>query len=165
VSGGVAEVDVPHGADIYDANTTAPTLLRPITGDFVLEAALEASPAVFYQGAGLLLWNSATSFVRIERGFGPAGWVGFEYRDGGPHQKKTPAKTTATQVVLRMARTGNAITGSWRPANQTGFTNLATVQLKLPPTVRVGVAALNRAQDGAKPTPFRARFDRVALTC
>ncbi|GAA2628823.1 Hsp70 family protein [Paractinoplanes durhamensis] len=172
VSSGVADLTVPDGADIYETNLTAPMLLRPITGDFVLEATVEAAPSVFYQGAGLLLWNGATSYVRMERGFGASGTVGFEYKNGGPHQwvhgtqpDQHPIKTTATRLVLRMKRVGSTVTGSWRPADQTFYTDLATIQMKLPASVRVGVAALNRAQNGAKPTPFRARFDRIALTC
>jgi len=37
--------------------------------------------------------------------------------------------------------------------------------MTLPPTVRVGVSVLNRAQLGAKPTPFHARFDQITATC
>ncbi|MFI5889677.1 Hsp70 family protein [Actinoplanes sp. NPDC051513] len=172
VSGGAASLNPPDGADIYKANMTAPMLLRPVTGDFVLEATVEASPAVFYQGAGLLLWNGPDSYVRIERGFGGTGTVGFEYKDGGPHKwvhgplpSEHPIKTEATRLVLRMTRTGGKITGSWRPADKLDFAELAGVPMTLPQTVRVGVAALNRAQFGAKPTPFHARVERIAITC
>jgi hypothetical protein len=64
-----------------------------------------------------------------------------------------------------MARSGRTVTGSWRPAGRPDFTELATVEMTLPPTVRVGVAVLNRAQLGAKPTPFHARFDQISVTC
>ncbi|GIM96624.1 Hsp70 family protein [Paractinoplanes toevensis] len=172
VSGGVADLDAPNGTDIYQTNVTAQMLLRPVTGDFVLEAVMEVSPAVFYQGAGLLLWNSPVSYVRIERAFGETGTIGFEYRDGGPHQwvhgplpSQKPIKAGATRLVVRMARSGGTITGSWRPADRVEFTQLATVRMKLPETVRVGVSALNRAQFGAKPTPFHARYDRISVTC
>ncbi|WP_433293042.1 Hsp70 family protein [Actinoplanes sp. CA-030573] len=172
VGNGAAELDAPDGTDIYKTNTTAPKLLRPVTGDFVLEATVEASPSVFYQGAGLLLWNGPTSYLRIERGIGkPAGTIGFEYNNGQGHKwvhgplDKPPITTTATRVVFRMSRTGGTLTGAWRPADRPTFTHLATVAMTLPPTVRVGVAALNRAQQGSKPAPFHARFDRVAVTC
>ncbi|GID94126.1 Hsp70 family protein [Amorphoplanes digitatis] len=173
VGGGVAEMDAPEGTDIYKTNTTAPMLLRPITGDFVLETEMEASPAVFYQGAGLLLWNGPASWVRMERGFGrTTGTVSFEYSDAGTHLRphgplpsQRPIETAATRIVFRMARSGDAVHGSWRPADKPTFADLATVKMTLPQTVRVGVAALNRAQFGAKPTPFRARFDRITVTC
>jgi len=83
----------------------------------------------------------------------------------GPLPSEHPVKTEATRLVLRMVRSGGTITGSWRPADKPGFAQLATVTMTLPPTVRVGVAALNRAQFGAKPTPFHARFDQIAVTC
>jgi hypothetical protein len=172
VSGGRADLDAPDGADIYQGHMTAPMLLRPVTGDFVLETEMEATPVVFYQGAGLLLWNGPNSYVRIERGFGKTGTMGFEYKDGGPHQRvhgplpgQKPLATSATRLVLRMARTGGAITAAWRPADKPTFTNLGTIHMTLPQTVQVGVAALNRAQFGAKPTPFHARFERITATC
>jgi hypothetical protein len=108
----------------------------------------------------------------MERAFGETGTMGFEYNDGGVHQRvhgplpsQQPIKATATRLVLRMARSGSTITGSWRPADKPEFANLATVQMTLPQTVRVGVSVLNRAQFGAKPTPFHARFDRITVTC
>jgi hypothetical protein len=173
VAGGVAELDAPDGTDIYHANMTAQMLLRPITGDFVLEAALEATPAVFYQAAGLLLWDTQTSYVRMERGFGGGfGTMALEYNDGGTHTRvhgplpsQKPIHTTATRVVMRLARAGNQITATWRPADTPDWSELGKITMHLPDTVRVGVSALNRAQFGAKPIPFRARFDRVSVTC
>ncbi|MFC7273032.1 Hsp70 family protein [Paractinoplanes rhizophilus] len=173
VSGGTAELDAPDGTDIFQSNITAPMLLRPVAGDFVLETTVEVSPAVFYQAAGLLLWNGPTSYVRIERGFGGgSGTISFEYRDGGPHQRvhgplpnQNPIKTEATRMVLRMVRSGGRVVGSWRPIDKPGFAELGNVPMTLPQTVRVGVSALNRAQFGAKPIPFQARFERIAVTC
>jgi hypothetical protein len=172
LSGGAADLDAPDGTDIFRTNLTAPMLLRPVTGDFVLEATMEAAPAVFYQGAGLLLWNGPNTYVRMERGFGAGGTIGFEYKDGsihtrvhGPLNGQHPVKTAATRLVLRMVRSGGTITGSWRPADKPNFAELAKAKMTLPPTVRVGVAVLNRAQLGAKPTPFHARFDQIAVTC
>jgi regulation of enolase protein 1 (concanavalin A-like superfamily) len=173
VSGGTADLESPNGTDIFKTNMTAPMLLRPVTGDFVLEATVEAAPVVFYQGAGLLLWNGANSYVRMERGFGGTGTVGFEYKNAaGPHKwvhgplpSEHPVKTEATRVVLRMARSGGTVTGSWRPADKLDFAELGTVKMTLPETVKVGVAVLNRAQFGAKPTPFHARFDQIKVTC
>ncbi|MEU7906654.1 Hsp70 family protein [Actinoplanes sp. NPDC049118] len=173
VSGGMAEMDAPDGADIFTSYMTAPMLLRPATGDFVLETTLEVTPSVFYQGAGLLLWNGPNSYVRIERAFGKTGTVGFEYKDGGKHTRvhgplpnQNPIETAAARLVLRMTRTGDTITGSWRSLDTSEFSDLATVSMTtLPQAVRVGVSVLNRAQFGAKPTPFRARFARITLTC
>ncbi|WP_211268594.1 Hsp70 family protein [Actinoplanes subtropicus] len=173
VSDGAADLDAPDGTDIYGTNMTAPMLLRPITGDFVLEATVETTPAVFYQGAGLVLFDDPDSYVRIERGFGQAGAISFEYRNpGGPHTRvhgplpsEHPIRTEATRLVLRMARTGRTVTGSWRPADKIDFAELASVKMTLPQTVRVGVAVLNRAQFGAKPTPFHARFSQLRVTC
>jgi hypothetical protein len=172
IGGDAADLDSPDGTDVYQANLTAPMLLRPVTGDFVLETTMQASPVVFYQGAGLLLFNGPKSYVRMERGWGGAGTVGFEYRDGGPHKwvhgplpSEHPIKTEVTRLVFRMVRTGATITGSWRPVDKPGFTQLASVHMSLPETVPVGVSVINRAQYGAKPTPFHARFEQITVTC
>jgi hypothetical protein len=173
LAGGAADLDAPEGSDIYTGFMTAPRLLRPITGDFVLEATLEAAPAVFYQAAGLLLWVGPESYVRVERGFGGHyGTLAFEYRDGGLHQRvhgplpnQKPVRADATRVVLRMTRTGGTVAAAWRPADRAAFADLGSAKLTLPPTVSVGVSVLNRAQFGAKPTPFHARVERVAVSC
>jgi actin-like ATPase involved in cell morphogenesis len=172
VAGSAADMDAPQGADIFRDNLTAPMLLRPVTGDFVLETAVEAAPRTFYQAAGLLLWDGPNNYVRIERGIGDFGAVDFEYKNGGSHERvhgpraaQHPVKTDATRVVLRMSRVGGTITAGWRPADKPDFAGLGSIKVSLPDTVKVGVAVLNRAQFGATPTAFRARFDRVALTC
>jgi regulation of enolase protein 1 (concanavalin A-like superfamily) len=173
VAGGYADVDAPDGTDIYHANMSAPMLLRPVTGDFVLETEFEATPKIFYQAAGLLLWNSQVSYVRMERGFGGgSGTMALEYNDGGKHSRvhgplpsQDPVKTSATRVVMRLTRTGEKIVATWRPADKTEWSNLGTVTMHFPDTVRVGLSALNRAQFGAKITPFHARFDRVSVSC
>lgn len=171
LDGGVGMV-APEGADIFDDHLAAPMLLRPVTGDFTVETTLEAEPSIFYQGAGLVLWGSATSYVRLERGHGDSGAIVYEYKNGGEHQRvhgprtdQNPVVTDATHLDLRLTRTAGTVRAAWRPSGDGSYTDLGEVTVDLPRTLRVGVAVLNRAQLGADPAEFHARFDRVAVTC
>ena len=173
IGGGGATVEAPDGADIYADHTAAPMVVREHSGDFVLEAEVVAQPGQFYQGAGLVVWNSPTSFVRLERGFGDIGAITFEYRDGGDHVRPHPpfkntkgvVPTDAGQVLLQVRREGDRISAGWREPGSPAYSDLGSAQIDLPGTVRVGLSVLNRAQNGAKPETFSATFSRATLTC
>ncbi|MEV6634655.1 Hsp70 family protein [Actinoplanes sp. NPDC051470] len=173
IGGGGATVEAPDGADIYADHTAAPMLVREHSGDFVLEAEVVVQPGQFYQGAGLVVWNSPTSFVRLERGFGDIGAITFEYRDGGDHVRPRPpfkntkgvVPTDAGHVLLQVRREGDRISAGWREPGNPTYSDLGSAQIDLPGTVRVGLSVLNRAQNGAKPETFSATFSRAALTC
>jgi hypothetical protein len=148
-------------------------LLRVPTGDFVLETEVATEPGQWYQGAGLVLWNGSESYVRLERGFGDVGAVIFEYRNGGPHVKvHSPSRddpqliqTDADPVVLQLSKTSDAVSARWRPAQDQQWQELGTIAMALPDSTKAGVAVLNRAQNGAEPTPFSGRFDYVRSSC
>jgi regulation of enolase protein 1 (concanavalin A-like superfamily) len=172
LAAGTAELAAPDGADIYEDHLKAPMLLREVTGDFVLETDVTTSPHQFYQGAGLVLRSGPENYVRLERGFVFLSGIGFEYKDGGDHirvrsPRRGPEKvqTDAKRVVLQLTRKGQTISARWRPFNEPGFTELGRITVRFPDTIRVGISVLNRAQSGAKPTSFRARFEHVALSC
>ncbi len=173
VANGALELTAPDGADIYPQHLDAPMLLQTPTGDFTLETDVAAAPRQFYQGAGLVLWQDSEHYVRLERGFGDVGAIALEYRDGGRHIKvhapfaAGPAvvRTDAGRVVLQLRRTSGAVAARWRPSGETGWRDLGRIGVALPDTTRAGVAGLNRAQNGATPAPFRARFDYVRVSC
>jgi len=169
VAGGVVEMEAPEGSDIYAAYTAAPRLLRPVTGDFVLRTELVAQPSQFYQGAGLVLWDGANRYVRVEHGYDKYNEVIFEYRDGGPHKRVLPGGTathaTADRLILELARSGNVLRARWRPSTEVDWQDLGTITMNLPADVQVGVSVLNRAQGNSKPDTFSAAFTSVSLTC
>ena len=92
-------------------------LLREPGGNFTIETDVTAAPKQYYQGAGLLLWNGSTSYVRLERGFGDVGSIIFEYRDGGKHIKVNGPhtfsphniRTDATRVQLQLTKGDNEV--------------------------------------------------------
>ena len=169
VAGGVVEMEAPEGSDIYAAYTAAPRLLRPVTGNFVLRTELVAQPSQFYQGAGLVLWDGANRYVRVEHGYDKYNELIFEYRDGGPHKHVLPGGTathaTADRLILELARSGNVLRARWRPSTEVDWQDLGTITMSLPADVQVGISVLNRAQGNSKPDTFSAAFTTVSLTC
>jgi len=173
VAGGIAKVTAPDGADIYETFLDAPMLLRQVAGAFVATADVTADPSQFYQGAGVILWGDAEHYVRVERGRGEAEVIIFEYKNGDTHQQvhstrlgdPDTVRTEVDEVVLELARTGSAVRARWRPADQSAWSDLGSITVDLPATVHIGVSVLNRAQRGAKPATFDARFTSFAVTC
>ncbi len=173
VAGGSVEINAPDGSDIYETELRAPMLLRVPSGDFVLETEVIVNPGLFYQGAGLVLWNGSLNYVRLERGFGDVGVIIFEYRNGGSHIKVNPPdsrspkviRTAATRVRLQLSKTATTVSARWRTDEDPGWREIGAIDIALPNYTKAGVAVLNRAQSGAKPAPFTARFEYVRVTC
>jgi regulation of enolase protein 1 (concanavalin A-like superfamily) len=173
VADGAMALAAPNGSDIYPQHLDAPMLLQTPTGDFTLEADVVAAPRQFYQGAGLVLWHDPEHYVRLERGFGDVGAIALEYRDGGRHTRvhapftAGPAvvRTEAGRVVLQLRKTAGAVTARWRPFGEAAWQDLGRIAVALPDSTKAGVAALNRAQNGAAPAPFEVRFDYVRVSC
>jgi hypothetical protein len=166
-------VAAPDGSDIYENRLTAPALLRSQKGDFTLETEVIATPGQFYQGAGLVLWNGPASYVRLELGWGDVRAIAFEYNNGGRHLRPHPpfragpdtVRTNADQVVLQLRRTGDTVDARWRRPDEAAYTDLGSIEMNLPDTVRAGLSVLNRAQSGAEPARFSAAFLRASLRC
>lgn len=175
VAGGSVEITAADGADIYETELRAPMLLRVPKGDFVVETDVTVHPGYFYQGAGLVLWNSSQSYVRLERGYGNVGAIVFEYKHGGRHVKLRPPDRTSPNVIttdaprvqLQLSKTAAAVTARWRPYGESEWRDAGSVQVALPDYTKAGVAALNRAQGTPKPAPrnLTARFEYVRVTC
>jgi actin-like ATPase involved in cell morphogenesis len=173
VSGGAMELTARDGADIYEQHVQAPMLLQRPTGDFTLETDVTARPRQMYQGAGLVLWSDPQHYVRLERGSGDVGAIVFEYKNGGPHTRVHPpfsrspdvVRTDDDRVVLQLSKTADTVHARWRPFGAAGWRELGSIAVAMPRSTKAGVAALNRAQSGAVPKPFGARFEYVRVSC
>lgn len=103
-------------------NLDAPRLLRPITGNFTIETQLVFRPDTNWQSAGILLWQSPTTFIRFERAFGGKSGMLFQEWDHEitsimiTHLGKYT--TTSESVELRIQRQEDHITASWREDSQ-----------------------------------------------
>ena len=173
VADGALTLAAPEGSDIYEDKIGAPMVLRSQTGDFQLETELTATPHQFYQGAGLVLWSSQQTYVRLELGWGDVRAIAFEYRNGGKHIKLHPpfkagpnaVRTNADQVILQLRRVGDTVDARWRRPDETAYTDLGTIDVNLPDTVKVGLSVLNRAQSQNEPEDFSATFEKASLSC
>ncbi len=173
---GWLELSVKDGADLYPGYLQPPMYTRKVTGSYALHAKLHADPQYWYQGAGLVLFVDTNTYVRLERGVGAEGGgaIAFEYRvEGGEHEKladpgKRQYPADATDVELRMVKTGTDVRGAWREAGAQQWHEVGTAKVKADAEYRSGFLALNRSQP---PTPaskkgvFTARFDYVEAAC
>jgi len=115
-------ISTPTNNDLSPyTNYNAPRLLQPISGNFTVVLLVEFSPSYFYQGAGILIWQSNSKFIRLERSFSGINSIVFQKEDNGSFGDITPPTqhpTTAIRVELRIQRNGDVFTASWREPNQ-----------------------------------------------
>jgi regulation of enolase protein 1 (concanavalin A-like superfamily) len=113
--------DSTNNDDLYPSytNANAPRLLQPISGNFTVDTLVEFNPIYFYQGAGILIWQDDSNFLRFERAFwGNRSGIFFAKRvNGGGLPDISPLvehPTTASVVELRLQKNGDHFTSSWR---------------------------------------------------
>jgi beta-xylosidase len=166
---------VKDGADLYPGNAQPPMLTRPLTGSYTIRTTVQAEPAFWYQGAGLVLFAATDTYVRLESGAGEKGGaIAFEYRLGGTDHHKIvdpwpgTVPTGSATVELRLTKRGDEARGAWRAAGSPQWHELGAAKVKPGVEYRAGVLALNRSQ-APKPDPqkrpFAASFDYVEATC
>jgi len=155
---GVLRISIPTAdRDLYPAtNLDAPRLLQPITGDFTLETRLHFNPTFGYQGAGLLVWENATRFLRLNRSYFTFSGFTFEQYGNGNYTRilstdNPGPSVTATVVDLRLQRTGETFTASWSdPGAGQGWQVLGETALHFD-TPSVGLLLVSQAQAGNPP--------------
>jgi regulation of enolase protein 1 (concanavalin A-like superfamily) len=158
---GFLRLSAPDGKDMWVGNYDAPRLLRPVSGNFIIETPVEFNPTTHYQGAGILIYQDDGNFLRLERGFGglaPTGnSVSFVKEGEGLVGDAVPID--ATRVELRVQRVGNQFTAWWREPNK-AWQQIGSTDLDLQPDVQVGV--LQVANWGGE--QINADFDYVRIS-
>lgn len=151
----------------------APRVLKPVTGDFRLEATVPAVPlpakgtsssgAHSFVSGGLLVWADDKNFIRLDRAAeGESGsefvWVE-RFTDGmSAAQKLHPVKNLAT--ALRVERRGDRLTFAIRQAlDPDAWEEVHAEDVKLPAAVRVGAHAINTTT-----REFAPRLEGLRLT-
>jgi tetratricopeptide (TPR) repeat protein/regulation of enolase protein 1 (concanavalin A-like superfamily) len=176
--GSHVEIGVPAGA--YDLSAeidkvNAPRLLRRTEGDFMAEVTVSRVPQpdrrqalpgrAPFNGAGLLLWQDDKNYVRLEvaafigRNGATTRFALFQgRREGRPADvSKTETRLAAVPATLRLERRGRTLLGSVRQGSE-HWIPLGQFEADLPPTVYVGVAAVNASQG-----PFTAEFEGLTV--
>jgi uncharacterized protein (TIGR03067 family) len=138
-------------------NLDAPRFLRDVEGDFearvtVLPHALpqspvSTSPSLPYVGAGLIVWQDETHFLRLFRAWQPTSnvvvdpeWYAGNVSGPRPHMG---ASVTDQPTHLRVRRSGNSFYLAASPDGQTWTDVTTATDLPLAARVRVGVAVVN----------------------
>jgi regulation of enolase protein 1 (concanavalin A-like superfamily) len=174
----VLTIEVPgtdHGLGIERKLMNAPRLLRDVKGDFIVEvrvsgefqpSSVGTNPAGFpFIGAGLLLMNGEKTYIRLERAATRPDdtyrtFTNWELRQEGQWVLRGGASVKPLEdkeTYLRLERRGDKVLGS---VSQDGkeWHRLTPIDVKLPETVKIGVAACNTSSK-----PFAPRFDRFQL--
>ncbi|MEV8513509.1 ThuA domain-containing protein [Dactylosporangium sp. NPDC051484] len=168
---GALQIDVPNG-DIYGTGNTAPKnfiLQKAPNGDFTIETKVDGSAFnEQYQQGGLIVYVDDDNYVKIDyivdNQPGQALVRRIEYRSeiGAAVQNPQPNVNNLTSAVwyFRIAKLGNAYTGSYS-ANGTTWTTAATLtNAAVGTNAKVGVYTLGAGQTASKP----ASFDYFRLT-
>jgi regulation of enolase protein 1 (concanavalin A-like superfamily) len=158
----------------------APRVLREVEGDFTAQVRVSGdfepgqrstlNGGVPFNGAGLVIWQDARNFLRLERNaWRVAGVEGavcypplFElYRDG-TYQQTDPEPKLATffekSTYFRMKRRGDIIMSAYSHDGK-DWLPLSDLKVSFPPKVQVGVAAVSTSANA-----FTAKFDEFKVT-
>lgn len=172
------EIRVPPGA--YDLSielgqVTAPRLMQPVEGDVVAQVTVSGlpepgeraagQPRLPYHGAGLLLWQDAANYVRLESAVYRQDRLAVRYalfevrRDGtlvgGLSRPDVPLRHAPAE--LRLERKGRDLLALVRQGGE-AWREAGRAQVDLAGTLDVGIAAVNNAQ-----TPLKAAFSAYGL--
>lgn len=152
---GFLRIVTPHSnKDFYpDTNFNAPRLLQPISGNFTIETRIHFNPTYTYTGAGILVWENDTSFIRLERAYGE--FSGFEFNQyanstyiriqSTSHLENPGPHVTATLVDLRLERNGITFIASWRnPSSSQDWQSLGNTSIHFG-SIQVGLILVAQA--------------------
>ena len=122
------EIRAPNGRDLSKANTGAPRLMRPASGDFAADAVSMPGPADRPTVGGLLLWVDADNFLRVERGVRGRYDVSLRGRVNGADGLFGRGRLAAERIHLRIERRGGSARAlcsadgrAWRAIGETEF--------------------------------------------
>lgn len=140
------------------SNLNAPRLLQQAAGNFTVTIQLRVDPQYDYQGAGLLLWQDASNYLRLERANGHSGQGIYTwYGQNGSHHEGGFSSTTAANIYLRLQRVGNRFIGFYSE-DGASWSQIAQLTLPFLSNLEVGVTLINAGQDHI----FYAHFDSIA---
>ncbi len=150
----------PHvlSAEDVTLSMNAPRVLRTIRGDFTADVRvlgrLEPGKAKTtrydpYQGAGLIVWQDAANYLRLERAVGtiqgrPHPYLNYELRQDGHLGMSQGISIEDRPVFLRLRRQGREISASYSRDGRR-WVPLGPVDAPWDDRVEVGVTAVNSA--------------------
>lgn len=147
----VLRIKIPSKKNLNLENNTAPRYVKSITGDFQIETRLKFLPKQNYQGAGLLIYQDANNYMKFERAYGGGGeGLRIDVRSGNSYKPLITAndiQTDASQVDLKIVRSGKAFTAYWRLDENEEWKEAGEFVSDFPDTVLAGLIACNTAEE------------------
>jgi serine/threonine protein kinase/regulation of enolase protein 1 (concanavalin A-like superfamily) len=151
----------PHVLSTEIGRLNAPRLLRAVQGDFEADVRVEG---VFhpsdratmkqyapYHGAGILLWQDANNYLRLEIAADVhkhriRRYANYELRKDGTLAASRGIKIEDASTYLRLERRGNAFQAAFSP-DGVRWTSFPPMHAKLDGRLKVGIAAINSASN------------------
>jgi tetratricopeptide (TPR) repeat protein len=172
--GGGLQIQAVNGRDLWQANHSAPRLLRPVANDFILQTICgplndsSAKPAI----GGLLLWQDSNNFVRLVWGNrGPLD-LSFEGCLAGKDMTLGRGRLFALenqreiQAFLRLERQGQQVR-ALASADGVQWYTVGQVALPFSDPIQAGIHAVGwidrTIYPGAYPEGTAIRFESVQL--
>jgi len=171
----------PHNLNERISGLNAPRVLQKLEGDFTVQVKVtgEFKPdpesnvlprGLAFNGGGLLIWQDAQNFIRLERNV----WITgdglsacypplFEHVQDGQGQPTNPPPTLFSDFFngdstwFRLERKQDAISASYSHDGKE-WTQVKTIPVRLAKSVSVGVAAINTSKK-----PFQATFSELQV--
>jgi regulation of enolase protein 1 (concanavalin A-like superfamily) len=162
-----------HDLNPDSGKLNSPRVVRTVDGDFVVTVKVSGDfrpggtstnpRGIPFNGAGILVWNNADNFIRLERAAmlrkGKVGTIVlFEEREGGYRGAIHNEVFPGGDCFLRMQRRGSRIFGSIS-FDGSRWKNLHPIDTLWPSRLKVGLSAINSSTQ-----PFAVRFEEFMLT-
>jgi regulation of enolase protein 1 (concanavalin A-like superfamily) len=134
----------------------APRVVRRIRGDFTAEVRVlgRLEPGHYkttyyapYHGAGLIVWQDSSNYLRLERSVGflngrPHPYLNYELREGGRLTMSQGITSEDRAHFLKIRREGQEFS-AWSSLDGRRWTQLPGVKVTFNERVEVGVVAVN----------------------
>jgi hypothetical protein len=160
------EIHAANGRDLWDVNLTAPRLLRPALG--MRAARTTCVPAEREKPAmgGLLLWNDAQNFLRLDRGVMGREEISFLGCLGNQEVIIGRGRLPGERISLRLERIGERMNALCSADGEEWFT-VGHVEFPVGDLAQVGMHAIGAIDrtvyPGAYPEGTAIRFENFQL--
>jgi regulation of enolase protein 1 (concanavalin A-like superfamily) len=148
----------PHvlSAEVPEHPMNAPRVIRGVRGDFTADVhvlgRLEPGPTRTthydpYHGAGLIVWQDPSNYLRLERAVGfikgrDHPYINYELRAGGLLAVSRGFTVQEGSLFLKLRRQGESFS-AWYSHDRHRWIKLGRVDATFPQRVEVGVVAVN----------------------
>jgi hypothetical protein len=130
--------------DLYE-NLNAPRLLQNVQGDFTVTTMVTIYPEYNYQAAGLLYWQDADNYVRLERTL--VSGIDLLYRIRGEY-KAVEISFFTSPTFLMFEMSGLTLQGFYSEDGD-NWTSIEPVQVPLSSHAQIGIDVVNEWQDNS----------------